>query len=40
MFSRREIRSLIKGAELFRVRNLKIVTWDYENSKIVDNHKI
>ncbi|UCE38326.1 MAG: ATP-binding protein [Thermoplasmata archaeon] len=37
---RREIKSLLKGAELLKCKNLKIITWDYEDESIIDKKKI
>ncbi len=36
----REKRSLLKGSELLKCNNLKIITWDYKEEEIIDNKKI
>jgi predicted AAA+ superfamily ATPase len=36
----RERRSLLKGAELLRCKDLKIITWDYEDEEILDKKTI
>ncbi|BBL45346.1 AAA+ superfamily ATPase [Nanobdella aerobiophila] len=37
---KREIRSLLKGYNLFNKPELLIITWDYEDTKIIDNVNI
>lgn len=37
---KRERRSLLRGAEILKCRDLKIITWDYEEEEIIDNRKI
>ncbi|BBL45719.1 AAA+ superfamily ATPase [Nanobdella aerobiophila] len=37
---KREIRSLLKGYNLFNKPELLIITWDYEDTKIIDNINI
>ncbi|BBL45718.1 AAA+ superfamily ATPase [Nanobdella aerobiophila] len=37
---KREIRSLLKGYKLFNKPELLIITWDYEDTKIIDNINI
>ncbi|BBL45717.1 AAA+ superfamily ATPase [Nanobdella aerobiophila] len=37
---KREIRSLLKGYNLFNKPELLIITWDYEDNKIIDNINI
>jgi predicted AAA+ superfamily ATPase len=37
---RREIRDLLKAAEATGCRNLRVVTWDYEDEKGADGYTI
>lgn len=37
---KREIRNLLKGAELLKCKDLKVITWDYEDEEIFDGKKI
>ncbi len=37
---KRERRSLLRGAEILKCKDLKIITWDYEEEEIIDNKKI
>jgi len=36
----REIKSLIKGGDALRCKNLLVLTWDYEDTTMVDGRKI
>jgi predicted AAA+ superfamily ATPase len=36
----RERRSLLKGAELLKCKDLMIITWDYEDEQIIDKKTI
>jgi len=37
---RREIKSLLKACEKLRCRDLVVITWDYEDEKIIKEEKI
>ena len=36
----REIKSLLKAGDELKCKNLKIITWDYEDEIVIDNRKI
>jgi predicted AAA+ superfamily ATPase len=36
----REIKSLLKGADLLKCKNLMVITWDYEDEEVIDSKKI
>ncbi len=36
----REIKSLLKASDELKCKNLKIITWDYEDEIVIDNRKI
>lgn len=37
---KREIRALLKASEELKCKNLKIITWDHEDTETIDNRKI